>query len=69
LYTVFAPDPPSYSLFPSLHPTTGTNLPTPSGRTCFALLFSNFAEEKIKKIRKMTFLLVCDKGCYTGSFL
>jgi hypothetical protein len=48
-------------------------LPLPhhqSGRTCSALLFTNFVEEKNVKHNKknMVFLLVWDKDSYTGRF-
>jgi hypothetical protein len=38
------------------------------GRTCSALLLSDFAEKKDKK-KNLTFLLVWDKDSYLGSFL
>jgi hypothetical protein len=41
----------------------------PLGRTCSALLFSDFVEEKRKDSKKnMEFLLVWDKDSYTGRF-
>jgi hypothetical protein len=52
------------SLFPCyLSPPTGTS--STLGRTCSALLFSDFVEEKRKKERNEIFCLV--KGSYTGS--
>jgi hypothetical protein len=44
LHGIYPPTP-----FPHhLPPPTGTNIPHPLGRTCSALLLSDFVEEKIK---------------------
>jgi hypothetical protein len=44
--------------------------PSSQRRPCSSLLFSDFIEQKREKIkRKTSFLLVWDKGNYTGSFL
>jgi hypothetical protein len=51
VYTVFTPYTPSHTLSPPFLPLTVT--PLLLGRTCFALLFSDFVKEK-----KMTFFLV-----------
>jgi hypothetical protein len=47
VYTVFALYSPSYTLSPLSPPPTGGKPPTP-GRTCSALLFSDFAKERKK---------------------
>jgi hypothetical protein len=67
LYTVFAPYSPSYPLCPPPTPFHWFQ-PTPPNRTCSTLLLSNFEEEKKEETKKMTFLLVSDKGSYIGSF-
>jgi hypothetical protein len=46
VYTLFAPYSSSYPFPCHLCPTTCAKSPTHSGQTCFALLFSDFAEEK-----------------------
>jgi hypothetical protein len=70
LYTTFEP----YFIFTHIYPFISTSplpltfssaLPLPP-RTCSALLFSEFVEEKRKK---MIFLLVLDKDSYARSFL
>jgi hypothetical protein len=66
----FAPYSPSYPFSPSPPLSHGCQ-PSSLGRTCSALLFSDFVEEKREEIKKknMTILLVLDKDSYTRSFL
>jgi hypothetical protein len=55
VYTVFALYSPSYTLSPTSFPLP--MVPTPPGRTYFALLFSSFIKEKKKEGKKWHFCL------------
>jgi hypothetical protein len=59
-----------YIVFAHIHPPTPFpwHLPT-THRTWSALQFSDFVEKERKKTKKMTFVLVWDKGSCTGKFL
>jgi hypothetical protein len=53
-----------------LSPCPAPYLPSLTGRTCSAFLFSNFVEEKTRDNKKdIVFLLVWDKDSYTKRFL
>jgi hypothetical protein len=46
VYTVFAPYSPSFTIFLLLAPLPLVSTPLALGRTCSALLFSDFVKEK-----------------------